>query len=146
MTMIGAQSVGKSSLINQLMSVFSKKAIRLYRDPFDEDYPEMISKLKKEANEINSQERIMLTTSIFPGTTLKPVKVKIPNCSLSIYDTPGIPLKGQLSSMIDSPSLLKETAFIKKPSVIKTLLKGGYSLWLGALIRIDLRSVVLLEK
>lgn len=66
----GAASVGKSSLVNALLKIYKN----------------------------NTMQEI--STSPYPGTTLKVIKVPVDECS-SIYDTPGILLEDSIFANID---------------------------------------------
>lgn len=105
---VGATNVGKSSFINNLMPL------------------------------IQSNKRIELTTSRYPGTTLNIVKIPLVGGRFLI-DTPGIVHKERLSELV-SVATLKIISPKKpiKPMVYQ--LTGNQTLFFGGLIRIDQAS------
>ena len=65
--------------------------------------------------------------------------VKIINLpeSLSIYDTPGIPLKDQVASYMEHPLHIYSTICKSKISPYNIVFKVGHSVWLGGVGRLD---------
>jgi hypothetical protein len=90
---------------------------------------------------LEPEEKVDLTCSYVPGTTLKPVRVEIPGLGFKVYDTPGLTSQKQPFNLIQNLEDLKYINFTKTVKPIHFTLKSGKSLWIGGLIRIDLRSV-----
>ena len=79
----------------------------------------------------------LLTASPLPGTTMDFIEVKDLKYGLKIYDTPGIPNKSQTLSYIDDYQDLVQSINNKKIKPVSLNVKSGYSIWLGALARLD---------
>jgi 30S ribosome assembly GTPase len=54
-----------------------------------------------------------------------------------VIDTPGIPNMEQISSHMDSFKELKKLLPSKEMTTYPINVKSGYSVWLGALVRLD---------
>lgn len=118
---VGAANVGKSSFINQLMERRLKKS----------------GKSKDEAPKKRHKRRTgALTTSVIPGTTLDVIRIPL-HQTVSLYDTPGIIVKHQLTNSLDAEEL---RAVLPTKAVEKATLRlgEGKALFLGALARIDI--------
>lgn len=103
---VGAANVGKSTLVNRLLHLFG------------------------------DEQRVGLTTSRYPGTTLSTVEMKIPNYHHSIIDTPGVMTTSRLTDRL-SPASLK---IITPEKVIHPRiyqLRNGQTLFVGGLVRFD---------
>ncbi|KAJ1616237.1 hypothetical protein T492DRAFT_622318 [Pavlovales sp. CCMP2436] len=161
---VGAANVGKSSFINAMISpntnkkqkrvVGAKGGVSLaelaladlpgaQEGLFDEEEEEEdieaaaerpLSKGEKAALARQTGPRL-LTASHLPGTTLEPVRVRCRN-GLSLFDTPGLVLEGQLARRLtpQEVALLLPRAPIK-PAQIS--LGAGKSLLLGGVARVD---------
>jgi hypothetical protein len=112
----------------------------LYKDPFDEDFKSMV-KMVKEESALESQEKVNLTCSYVPGTTIRPVKVSIPKLGFRVYDTPGLISPLQSFNLMTKTEMIKYIDFTKELKPLRFTLKSGNTMWIGGLIRIDLRSV-----
>lgn len=101
----------------------------------------MIDKIKEQKN-LDSDEKIELTTSFVPGTTLDINRVGIGHIGFSVFDTPGLLNKSQPFNFITNIEMLK---FINQKNEVhpfNTNIYKGLSLWIGALIRVDCLSVI----
>ncbi|KAA8490779.1 protein YqeH [Porphyridium purpureum] len=118
---VGAANVGKSSFINMLL--------KTYKNSKQANQPE----LSKEQKQKRPQQ---LTTSFLPGTTLGRVKIELKAAYGSLFDTPGIIVKHQLTNMLT----MEELAAVvpqKKMSVTTLRVPPGKSMYVGALARMD---------
>ena len=111
-----------------------------YLDPFDSDFQKHIETLKDA--KICNEQRIELTCSFIPGTTLRMNKVKIPAIGFKVYDTPGVLSTAQPYALIDDFKALKAFAFTKEVKPVGVRLSPKHSLLVGGVARIDLLSVV----
>ena len=80
-------------------------------DPFDSEFQKHLENIKKE--KLTAEQRIELTCSYVPGTTLRMNKVKIPLIGFRVYDTPGIFSEHQNYALIDELKTLKAFNFSK---------------------------------
>jgi hypothetical protein len=108
-------------------------------DPFDAEFKKHIADVKKES--VNAEQKIELTCSFIPGTTLRINKVKIPSIGFKVYDTPGILDEGQHYALIEELNNLKAFGFTKSAKPMAVRLKGKHTLWVGGIMRIDVLSV-----
>lgn len=102
---IGVASAGKSSLINLLFK----------KDPIE--------------------EKLEVTTSIFPGTTVETIRIALPN-QHAIYDTPGREEEGMMGQQVEKsilPLLILKKEI--KPRIYQ--LQSQQSLHIGGLARCD---------
>jgi ribosome biogenesis GTPase A len=113
---MGTTNSGKSSLINAML----KKQVR-----------------KREDDKKKKEEPVLLTESALPGTTQEMITVEQFKIGLRVIDTPGIPNMQQVSahmaSYFDLSSLLPRSEM----TTFSLNVKSGYSVWLGALARVD---------
>ena len=135
---LGWTNSGKSSFLNQLIYNTTlnkdkrekgKKNITLY-DRESEDHERTLFKDHRLIQE-------MLTSSPLPGTTMDFIEVKDIKFGLNIYDTPGVPNSAQVSSHVHHYEDTVQTLCIKKINSVWLNIKSGYSIWLGALARLD---------
>ena len=108
-------------------------------DPFDSDFQKHIESLKD--TKVSNEQRIELTCSFIPGTTLRMNRVKIPAIGLRVYDTPGVLSPAQPYSLIDDFRTLKAFSFTKEVKPLGVRVLPNHSLLIGGLARIDLVSV-----
>ena len=135
---LGWTNSGKSSFLNQLIYNTTlnkdkrekgKRGVALY-DRESEDHEKTLFKENRLLQE-------MLTASPLPGTTMDFIEVKDVKFGLKIFDTPGVPNKTQVSSHVDNYEDTVQTLWIKKINSISLNIKSGYSIWIGALARLD---------
>lgn len=123
---VGAANVGKSSFINNVMSIKMRRA-------------ESNATKRGERNKAKAKKRGKgsgtLTTSVIPGTTLDVIRVPLDR-TVSLYDTPGIIMKHQLTNSLTAPEL---RAVLPARSVERVTLRlgEGKALFLGGLARIE---------
>lgn len=96
--------------------------------------------VKHEAS-LEPLEKVDLTCSYVPGTTLRPVKVSIPKLGFRVYDTPGLISPLQPFNLMAKTDMIKYINFTKELKPLRFTLKSGSTLWIGGLIRLDFRSV-----
>jgi ribosome biogenesis GTPase A len=117
---LGSVNAGKSSFINSLLFKSNK-----YRD----------------MSKIHHREKYnVLTESPAPGTTLGLVTVEQFKLGFRVIDTPGIPNLNQVSSHIKDYEDLLTVVPTKVMQSFSMNVKQGYSVWLGALARLDVLS------
>jgi 30S ribosome assembly GTPase len=81
-----------------------------------------------------------LTESALPGTTQEMLTVEQFSLGLRIIDTPGIPNINQASARVNEFYDLKRLMPTGAMTSFSLNVKQGYSMWLGALARLDLLS------
>lgn len=113
---LGTTNSGKSSLINAMISRQTKYESK------------------------KSKEPPVLTESALPGTTQEMITVEQFNIGFRVIDTPGIPNMEQVSSRIGEFYDLKRLMPQAEMTTYPLNVKQGYSIWLGALARLDLLS------
>jgi len=118
---LGAANAGKSSFINRL--------IRNRQAPGGRP---------RSRKGVDAHEGDVLTTSALPGTTLGFVKASTLSGRLAIYDTPGIILPGQLTTLLNTDELAAVVPK-KRSDHVSLRLGEGKSLLLGGLVRIHFR-------
>ncbi len=130
---IGNANVGKSSFINKLI----RRANRHLSE-------ERINKLNYQKNyQINEKsifegdDKSNLTASPLPGTTIGITKIESMKMGVKLFDTPGIPNKNSINFLMDSCLDIVATTIRKKITPFTCSIKQGYSIWLGAVARID---------
>jgi 30S ribosome assembly GTPase len=117
---LGCTNSGKSSFINALLFKSNK-----YKDASKNHYREKYN---------------VLTEAALPGTTLDLVTVEQFKIGYRVIDTPGIPNLNQVSSHIKDYEDLMTVLPSKVLNSFSISVKQGYSVWLGALCRIDVLS------
>lgn len=117
---LGSTNSGKSSFLNSLLFKSNK-----YRDPSKLHY---------------KQKYNVLTESPMPGTTLDLVTVEELNIGFRVIDTPGIPNMHQVSAHIKDYEDMTTTLANKTMQGFSMNVRQGYSVWLGALARLDVLS------
>lgn len=112
---VGAANAGKSSLLNRLS--FRKR---------------------KGAGELSAISADGATVSPLPGTTLKPMVMKMQRGNTKIIDTPGLLAPGNLTTLLPMTDLV--SVIPQKEGAIRVTLHmtEGKSLLLGGLARIDM--------
>lgn len=95
----------------------------------------------REKDRLDVEEKVELTASLMPSTTLSINRVEIPRLGFRVYDTPGVMSPQQPYNVLHSLEALKIASKFSKNSLVKVPVKKGESLWLGGLIRIDILSV-----
>ena len=98
-------------------------------------------KMVKQDSTLETLEKVDLTCSYVPGTTLRPVKVSIPKLGFRVYDTPGFISPLQPFNLMASTALIKYINFTKELKPVRFIIRSGTSLWIGGLVRLDYRSV-----
>ena len=83
---------------------------------------------------------MVLTESALSGTTQEMITVEQFRIGLRVIDTPGIPNVRQVSSKVDSFLDLSKLMPSKEMTSFAMNVKSGYSVWLGALARLDFIS------
>lgn len=117
---IGSTNSGKSSFINSLIYKSNK-----YKEP----------------NKVHYRSKYAtLTESPAPGTTLDFISVEEARLGYKILDTPGIPNMDQVSSRIEGYQDLISILPNKQIAALPMNVKSSYSIWLGALARVDFLS------
>lgn len=102
---VGCTNVGKSTFINQLLKRFSE------------------------------EDRFLITTSMFPGTTLNLIDFELDNGS-SLYDTPGVINRHQIAHLLNQKELKQITPQKEiKPKIYQ--LEEGQTLFFAGLARLD---------
>lgn len=95
----------------------------------------------KEPNKVHYRSKYAtLTESPAPGTTLDFVTVEDIRIGYKILDTPGIPNLHQVSSLIEDYQELISILPNKEINSYPLNVKSSYSVWLGALCRMDFLS------
>mmetsp|Transcript_16818 Transcript_16818/g.36437 ORF Transcript_16818/g.36437 Transcript_16818/m.36437 type:complete len:654 (-) Transcript_16818:297-2258(-) len=121
---LGAANAGKSSLLNYV--------IRNTRKP-------RAGREGRGKGESRAVEEPALTISHLPGTTLDFVKASVIGGRLALYDTPGLILPNQLTTLLTTEEL--SAVVPKKRSQHVTLKLGvGKSVLLGGLARVSVHS------
>ena len=113
---LGAANAGKSSFINHALSFGSKGA-------------------KKRGGGAAAAAAASLTTSHLPGTTLGFVKASLLSGRQALYDTPGVVLPNQLTTLLTT-SELADVVPKKRSSHVTLKLGEGKSVLVGGLARI----------
>lgn len=111
----------------------------MYLDPFDEDFRKHVDKIRSE--KLNTDQKIELTCSFIPGTTLRINRVKIPTIGFRVFDTPGVLGDRQHYAIVDQYQRLKGFNFNGEVKPIGVCLNPETSVWIGGITRIDLFSV-----
>jgi ribosome biogenesis GTPase A len=96
--------------------------------------PEQLTPAQAEAARRAALPRL-LTASHLPGTTLEPVRIRCRN-GLSIFDTPGLVLPGQLAQLL-TPQEVALTLPRAPVRATQLSLGAGKTLLLGGLARVD---------
>lgn len=108
-------------------------------DPFDKEFEAHLQRIREAG--VNTEQRIELTCSSVPGTTLRMSKIKIPALGIRIYDTPGLMTEGQHFALVSQFRLLKAFGHTSGIGHLGVHLEPRKSLWIGGVIRIDSFSV-----
>ena len=78
-----------------------------------------------------------LTSSPLPGTTIGITKVESMRMGVKLFDTPGIPNKNSVSFLMENYIDIISTTINRKIIPFSFSIKQGYSVWIGAIGRID---------
>ena len=123
---MGTTNSGKSTLINAMLKGGDKKKIE--------------GSQKKALIKKRKAEPVVLTESALPGTTQEMITVEQFNIGFRVIDTPGIPNMSQVSSQVSSFKDLAKLMPSKEMTSFPMNVKNGYTVWLGALARLDFLS------
>lgn len=126
---VGAANAGKSTLMNRILEKSSNYDKNTKKPKSKKDMP------KKRAGNAN-QRRGKITTSPLPGTTLKFIKADIGN-GISLYDTPGLLVKGTLTQLLTLEEL-KIVVPKKKVEPVTFRVAAGKCVLVGGLAKIEL--------
>lgn len=108
-------------------------------DPFDADYRAHIENIRTVG--LKEEQRIELTCSSVPGTTLRISRVPVPSLGLRLYDTPGLTLSTQHFAHVHDLHLLKGFTNNNPANPLGVNLEPQKTLWIGGVCRIDSFSV-----
>ena len=122
---LGAANVGKSSFINRLLESGSLKSSKKGN---------IKTKNKKKGN--SKDKNNIVTTSNVPGTTLNFIQVDLGG-GLNLYDTPGLLVPHQITSILNTNEL-NNVLPSKKMQIVTVRVGEGKSVLLGGLCRLDL--------
>lgn len=124
---VGAANVGKSSFINNVMSIKMRRV--------ESNASKRADRKRSKVKRKSAKGTGTLTTSVIPGTTLDVIRVPLDR-TVSLYDTPGIIMKHQLTNSLSAPEL---RAVLPARSVERVTLRlgEGKALFLGGLARIE---------
>ncbi|CAI2386276.1 unnamed protein product [Moneuplotes crassus] len=138
---MGCTNSGKSSFLNQLISYTTKNKEKRSKGKRGKTLYDREKQFKERG--MNKDNRLMqdlLTVSPIPGTTMDFIEVADLKYGLKIYDTPGVPNPGQVISRIEDYQDAIQALNNQKIMSLSYEVKSGYSVWLGALARIDFLS------
>jgi ribosome biogenesis GTPase A len=141
---IGNINSGKSTFIQSLHNNMKRYNKKFIHDPFDKIIKKGIQKVK-ESETLTTEQKLILTSSLVPQTTLDIRKVQIPKLGLNVFDTPGFINHLQPYQLINSFPMLKLASFKNVTKMRRIRLKFNESIWLGGLFRLDLLSDVQLD-
>ena len=113
---LGTTNSGKSSLINAMLTKQTKYETK------------------------KSRESPLLTESALPGTTQEMITVEQFNIGFRVIDTPGIPNMNQVTARVNNFDDLKRLMPRSEMTTFPLNVKQGYSIWLGALAKLDFLS------
>jgi ribosome biogenesis GTPase A len=125
---LGAANAGKSSLLNYILQ-HSSRSQRVVGERVG----------KAGGGKIGRDEAPALTTSHLPGTTLGFVKAAMLGGRHAIYDTPGLILPNQLTTLLTTEELAGVVPK-KRGQHVSLRMGEGQSLLLGGLARVHMRS------
>uniref|UniRef100_A0A0G4IE41 G domain-containing protein n=1 Tax=Chromera velia CCMP2878 TaxID=1169474 RepID=A0A0G4IE41_9ALVE len=117
--LVGTANAGKSSVLNYLLSGGGK----------EKDKEGGGLKLLRGGKAV--------TTSVVPGTTLGLVKVSVKGQKFSVFDTPGILLRGNAAPLLKQEEL-RRVMPSKSMSPRTVRIERGKSLLLGGLVKVDM--------
>ncbi len=134
---IGSTNVGKSSFINKLIMRSNKHmdASRMSKFEYKKDY--RINEKSIFEKEEGPKEESHLTASPLPGTTIGITKVESMKFGIKLFDTPGIPNKSSINYLMNNYTDIVSSTISRKIIPFTASVKQGYSIWIGALARID---------
>lgn len=132
--MLGSANVGKSTFINTLIrksNRYYKKEKHTYEKNYDINEPSLLEKAEEKSNKNE------LTCSPLPGTTIGITKVESISLGVKLYDTPGIPNHNSITYNMNEITDIISATIKNKIIPYSINLKQGYSVWIGALARVD---------
>lgn len=120
---IGAANVGKSSFINQLITLRKSDGLS------DEE--------RKARRKPSKQNQYLgaITTSVVPGTTLDVIRIPLGR-NVNLYDTPGLMMPHQLTNFLQEKEL-KAVLPANTVDYVTFRLEQGKAIYIGALARIE---------
>lgn len=95
---------------------------------------------KTNINIPRKREVSSLTASPLPGTTIGITKIESMRMGIKLFDTPGIPNKNSISFLMDNYIDIISTTINRKIIPFSSSIKQGYSVWIGAIARLDIMS------
>lgn len=132
---LGYANVGKSSFINKLIH----KSTRYLKD--DEKHRQLYKKdYKIDESSLFEKEESNLTASPLPGTTIGVTKVESMKMGVKLFDTPGIPNRNSITYLMQNYLDIISSTINRKIMPFTCSVKQGYSIWIGAIARIDFMS------
>jgi hypothetical protein len=136
---IGNINSGKSTFIQSLHNHLKRYNKKFIHDPFDKIMKKGIQKVKESEN-LTPEQKLILTSSLVPQTTLEIRRVQIPRMGLNVFDTPGFINECQPYQLINSLPMLKLASFKNVTKLHRIKLKFEEAIWLGGMFRLDLLS------
>lgn len=141
---MGNINSGKSTFIQSLHNNLKRFNQKFIHDPFDKIYKKGLQKVK-ESESLTTPQKLILTSSLVPQSTLEIRKIQIPRVGFNVFDTPGFINEWQPYQLINSFPMLKLASFKNVTKLRRVRLKFGESVWLGGLFRLDLLSDVQID-
>jgi 30S ribosome assembly GTPase len=135
---IGCTNVGKSSFINKLIMRSNKvyDGTKLSKYEYKKDY-QINDNSIFEMEKGEKKEESHLTASPLPGTTIGITKVESMKFGIKLFDTPGIPNRGSINYIMNNYTDIISSTITNKIQPFTASVKQGYSVWIGAIARID---------
>lgn len=141
---MGNINSGKSTFIQSLHNNLKRYNQKFIHDPFDKIFKKGL-KAVKDSEALSTAQKLLLTSSLVPQSTLEIRKVQIPRIGFNVFDTPGFINEQQPYQLISSFPMLKLSSFKNVTKMRRVRLKLGDSVWLGGLFRLDLLSDIQLD-
>lgn len=127
---LGAANAGKSSILNYILD-HSSSSQRVLGG--------RVGKKGRAGNQGGKEDAPALTTSHLPGTTLGFVKAALLNGRHAIYDTPGLILPNQLTTLLTTDELAGVVPK-KRGQHVSLRIGEGQSILLGGIAQIHMRA------